>query len=62
MTRTAKKEAAMTAEEKLAQAMVPEAEHPYPVPENWCWTKVGALSSLHRGVSYKKDDAHADTS
>ena len=59
MARTAKKETALTAEEKLAQALVPEAEQPYKVPENWCWTRVGVLSSLHRGVSYKKDDAHS---
>ena len=37
MARTAKKETALTAEEKLAQALVPEAEQPYRVPANWCW-------------------------
>lgn len=30
MARTAKKE-------KLAQALVPDVEQPYRVPENWCW-------------------------
>lgn len=59
MARTAKKETALTAEEKLAQALISDAEQPYQVPENWCWTRVGVLSSLHRGVSYKKDDAHS---
>lgn len=58
MVRTAKKEIALTVEEKLTQALVPAAEQPYQVPENWRWTRVGMLSSLHRGVSYKKDDAH----
>lgn len=58
MARGAKKEIMLTPEEKLAQALVPEAEQPYRVPENWRWTKVGNLSSLHRGVSYKKNDAH----
>ncbi len=57
-TRT-KKDTALTPEEKLQQALVPVEEQPYPVPANWCWTKVGILSSLHRGVSYKKNDAHA---
>ncbi len=46
-------------EEKLQQALVPVEEQPYPIPENWCWTRAGNLSSLHRGVSYKKADAHA---
>lgn len=30
------------------------------MPENWCWTKIGSISSLHRGVSYKKTDAHTE--
>lgn len=58
MARTVKKEKALTPEEKLAQALVPDVEQPYRVPKNWCWTKIGELSSLHRGVTYKKDDAH----
>ena len=37
MSRAARKETALTAEEKLAQALVPEAEQPYILPENWCW-------------------------
>ena len=37
MARGAKKEIALTPEEKLAQALVPEAEQPYRVPENWRW-------------------------
>ena len=42
----------------MEDALVPVAEQPYEVPENWCWTKLGALINLHRGVSYKKNDAH----
>ena len=37
MARAAKKETSLTIEEKLAKALVPEDEQPYPVPENWCW-------------------------
>ena len=37
MARGVKKEVALTPEEKLAQALVPEAEQPYRVPENWRW-------------------------
>lgn len=32
-----KKKADLTLEERLEQALVPKAEQPYPVPENWCW-------------------------
>ena len=32
-----KKQSELTAEEKLQQALVPEAEQPYKVPDNWCW-------------------------
>lgn len=34
-----KKQAQLTPEEKLQQALVPEAEQPYKVPANWCWTR-----------------------
>lgn len=32
-------QAKLTPEEKLQQALVPEAEQPYKVPANWCWTR-----------------------
>lgn len=35
-----KKEAALSQEERLRQALVPEAEQPYPVPGNWVWVKL----------------------
>lgn len=56
----AKKEAALTPEERLQAALVPDWEWPYKLPKNWCWTKIGSISSLHRGVSYKKTDAHTE--
>ncbi len=43
MARTARKENALTPDEKLALALVPEDEQPYRVPENWCWTKLTYL-------------------
>ena len=52
MARTAKKETTLTAEERLAQALVPEAEQPYKLPENWCWSKVGAICSFERGITF----------
>ena len=56
----AKKEATLTPEERLQVALVPDWDWPYKLPENWCWTKIGSISSLHRGVSYKKTDAHTE--
>lgn len=37
-----KKQAQLTPEEKLQQALVPAAEQPYKVPANWCWTRLGS--------------------
>ena len=36
----AKKEAALTPEERLQVALVPDWEWPYKLPENWCWLKL----------------------
>ena len=38
----AKKEAALTPEERLQAALVPDWEWPYKLPENWCWTYLGS--------------------
>ncbi len=48
MTRGKKKET-LTIEEKLKAALVPEDEHPYEVPENWCWVKIGEITSVIGG-------------
>jgi type I restriction enzyme, S subunit len=37
-----KKEDLLSIESKLTAALVPEAEQPYPIPENWVWTKLEA--------------------
>lgn len=42
----AKKEAALTPEERLQAALVPDWEWPYKLPENWCWVQ---LSSVKQG-------------
>ena len=49
MARGKKKESALTPEEKLERALVPESEWPYQVPENWCWTTVGAVNQYDGG-------------
>lgn len=40
----AKKEAALTPEERLQAALIPDWKWPYKLPENWCWTTVGAIN------------------
>lgn len=41
-----KKETALTPEERLQAALVPDWKQPYKVPENWCWVKLSSLSKL----------------
>lgn len=38
----------------MEEALVPEAEQPYEIPDNWIWSNAGAVSKVLRGVSYKK--------
>lgn len=44
-------QAQLTPEEKLQQALVPEAEQPYKVPANWCWTRLGNVTNIIMGQS-----------
>ena len=48
----AKKEAALTPEERFQAALVPDWEWPYKLPENWCWTYFKSISTIQTG---KKD-------
>ena len=50
-----KKQSQLTAEEKLQQALVSEAEQPYKVPDNWCWTYWGNCGEFIAGNAFKKD-------
>lgn len=34
----------MQTEKSMGQALVMEREQPYPLPENWCWTRVRYLT------------------
>ena len=49
MARTPKKEKALTPEEKLAQALVPDVEQPYRVSDNWCWVVLGSITQVIGG-------------
>ena len=47
----AKKEAALTPEERLQAALVPDWEWRYKLPENWCWVKASAVARIYTGNS-----------
>ncbi|WP_409968520.1 restriction endonuclease subunit S [Bengtsoniella intestinalis] len=47
----AKKKETLSLEEKLQQALVPDWEQPYKVPENWCWTRLGNIVRVSSGKS-----------
>lgn len=56
----AKKEAALTPEERLQAALVPDWDWPYKLPENWCWTTVGAINQ-YEGISADPTKAKNET-
>lgn len=56
----AKKEAALTPEERLQAALVPDWEWPYKLPENWCWIKL--LESFENHTDSKKKIQQKDYS
>lgn len=47
-------QAQLTPEEKLQQALVPEAEQPYKVPDNWCYFFFTALIDIEGGTQPPK--------
>lgn len=42
----AKKETALTPEERLQAALVPDWEWPYKLPKNWCWVRLYSLAHI----------------
>lgn len=51
-----KKAQVLTPEERLEQALVPENEQPYPVPDNWVWVKLGCiLKDIKNGTTIKQN-------
>lgn len=52
----AKKEAALTPEERLQAALVPDWEWPYKLPENWCWTYVSTAYDVTSSKRVHKED------
>lgn len=50
----AKKETALTPEERLQAALVPDWEWPYKLPENWCWTRHNSIMDIVGGAQPEK--------
>ena len=48
----AKKKEALTPEERLQAALVPDWEQPYKVPQNWCW--IHLLDSFENRTDSKR--------
>ena len=39
----------LSPEERVAAALVPASEQPFEVPQNWCWTRLGAITNVIGG-------------
>lgn len=52
----AKKKQSGTPEELLEQALVPESEQPYEVPDNWVWTYFSNVCKFENGYAFKSAD------
>ena len=54
------KKVEVSLEEKLEKALVPVEEQAYKIPNNWVWTRLGAIINIFRGLSYTKNDEVED--
>lgn len=45
------KDSNLSLEERLEQALIPNWDEPYKLPENWCWARVDAMASIYTGNS-----------
>ena len=52
----AKKKEAATPEQRLQEALVPESEWPYQLPENWCWTYIRSGYDVTSSKRVHKND------
>jgi type I restriction enzyme S subunit len=46
----------VSVEDKLEKALVPEAEHPYSIPQNWVWTRMGNITEIVGGGTPRSHD------
>lgn len=50
------KKVEVSLEEKLKQALVLVDEQPYPIPNNWVWTRLGEIYNLFTGNSIPESE------
>lgn len=51
MAKKSKKNENLTLEEKLEQALIPNWDEPYKLPDNWCWVRIDSIASIYTGNS-----------
>ena len=49
------KDSNLSIEERLEQALIPNWDEPYKLPENWCWTNLGILCKIINGFAFKSN-------
>lgn len=47
------KDSNLSIEERLEQAVIPNWDEPYKLPENWCWVKLDSISEILNGYAFK---------
>lgn len=52
----ARKKQTKTLKERLREALVPAAEQPYEVPDNWCWVRAGSICTFIGGGTPDKNN------
>ena len=50
------KKVEVSLEEKLEKALVPFEEQPYPIPNNWVWTRLGEVNEVITGNTPSKNE------
>lgn len=50
------KDSNLSIEERLEQALIPNWDEPYKLPENWCWVSLGSIGSLGMGQTILSKD------
>lgn len=47
------KDSNLSIEERLEQALIPNWDEPYKLPQNWCWVKLDSISEILNGYAFK---------
>ena len=50
------KDSNLSLEERLEQALIPNWDEPYKLPQNWCWVNLGSLGTLGMGQTILSKD------